>query len=99
MTKEYLQDINEKGEYVIVKDIHWEKIGYDGIHKMHVYSIRSNIVDMWVEAQPAHMWKPYDLESAWDNTKEAILWPAFGKSGSTYVFTKEMESWFLLRWT
>jgi hypothetical protein len=66
-------------------------IGVDGPTGNKVYNIYHTDIISWVEEQPIHMWKHYDVP------KQAnIFVNAF--SGQQYLFTKEMESWFQLRW-
>jgi len=74
--------------------IKWERIGIDGPANKWVYSIRSEEIRIWIEEQPFHMWKHYDIpeESIKDIYFSALL-------GWHYIFTEEMEAWFALRWS
>ena len=69
----------------------WEKIGMDIPTDTWVYNIRSHEIRDWVEEQPVHMWKFYDLTDTKLDFSLSTL-------GQNYVFTKEMEVWFELRW-
>jgi hypothetical protein len=75
--------------------VKWEKQGIDGPTGKWVYNAKCREVGHWIESQPVHMWKHYDIPIAWlrdDVTIATLL-------GSNYLFTKEMESWFMLRWS
>lgn len=39
----------------------WEKIGIDMSTNKWVYNIRSQDIRIWIEEQPIHMWKYYDI--------------------------------------
>ena len=72
----------------------WEKVGKDMPTDKWVYNIRYREVGHWIEEQPVHMWKFYDIpvESMKDVSINSLI-------GQNYLFTDEMESWFLLRWS
>ena len=70
----------------------WEKVGKDMPTDKWVYNIRYREVGHWIESQPIHMWKHYDIP--FDQLRK--LGPLLG---STYLFTDEMEAWFMLRWS
>lgn len=72
----------------------WERIGLDMPSDKIVYGIKSHEVWQWIESQPVHMWKQYDVLVR--DTNDISVY-AF--TGNSYVFTDEMESWFLLRWS
>ena len=83
--------LNPKYTMISLPDIYlteWEKIGIDMPSSENVYRIMSHEVQEWVESQPIHMWKCHDAPP--DDDMPLI--------GSMYVFTEEMEVWFLLRW-
>lgn len=71
----------------------WERVGIDVPTDKWVYNIRSQEIRTWVEEQPAHMWKFYDI----DNHNRDLPTSVF--VGGNYVFTEEMEAWFQLRWS
>lgn len=71
----------------------WEKIGMDVPTDSWVYNIRSQEIRAWIEEQPAHMWKFYDINKFNKDTPISAL------MGENYVFTEEMEAWFTLRWS
>jgi hypothetical protein len=74
--------------------VKWEKVGKDMPTDKWVYNIRLHEVGHWIESQPIHMWKHYDIP--FDQLRNV----SFGAmSGPNYLFTDEMESWFLLRWS
>ena len=66
----------------------WERIGIDTLLNEKVFSIRSVEINHWIQEQPVHMWKHYTL----DNYSPMLI-------GAMYLFTEEMEAWFLLRWS
>ena len=70
----------------------WERVGMDVPTDKWVYNIRSQDIKIWIEEQPAHMWKFYDVEPKIDTPVSAMI-------GDNYVFTEEMEVWFQLRWS
>ena len=70
----------------------WERIGIDMPSEKVVYNVRFHEVWKWVEEQPIHMWKYYDVPLV-DTTPIRML------TGNNYLFTDEMEAWFLLRWS
>jgi hypothetical protein len=70
----------------------WEQIGIDRYTNKWVYNIRSQDIRIWIEEQPIHMWKYYDIPYNIDLPLTALY-------GSNYIFTPEMEVWFKLRWT
>lgn len=72
----------------------WEKVGMDMPTNKWVYNIRVQEIRDWIEEQPIHMWKHYDIpeESIKDISFNALI-------GKHYIFTEEMESWFQLRWS
>ena len=76
-------------------NVKWERIGKDGPTDKWVYNIRLHEVGHWIESQPIHMWKYYDIPINW--MRDEI--PINLLTGSNYLFTDEMESWFLLRWS
>lgn len=69
----------------------WERIGMDMPTDKWVYNIRSHEIRNWIEEQPVHMWKFYDI----DDTRLDF---SLASVGQNYVFTDEMEVWFELRW-
>lgn len=71
----------------------WERIGMDLPTDKWVYNIRSSEISTWIEEQPVHMWKFYDIH---EESKLAVSVSAL--IGQNYVFTDEMEVWFELRW-
>ena len=71
----------------------WEKIGYDNILDKWVYNVKYMEVAHWIEKQPAHMWKFYDIPEAY---KYDV--PVNSVTGQNYIFTEEMEAWLILRW-
>lgn len=71
----------------------WERVGIDGPTGKWVFNIRLQEINNWIEEQPVHMWKHYDIPEA--SIKDASI-NAF--IGQNYIFTEEMESWFQLRW-
>lgn len=72
----------------------WEKIGMDMSADKWVYSIRTEEIRNWIEDQPIHMWKHYDIPEA--SIKDVSINAFIGKN---YIFTEEMEAWFQLRWS
>ena len=71
----------------------WERIGMDMPTNKWVFNVRSQEIRNWVEEQPIHMWKYYDIPD------EAKLEVSVGSlMGQNYLFTDEMEAWFQLRW-
>jgi hypothetical protein len=72
----------------------WERFGIDGPTNKWVYNIRSRDIRVWIEEQPIHMWKRYDIPDASINEVSfaALL-------GPNYIFEEEMEAWFQLRWS
>ena len=72
----------------------WEKVGKDMPTDKWVYNIRYREVGHWIESQPIHMWKFYDIpvESMKDVSINSLI-------GQNYLFTDEMEAWFMLRWS
>lgn len=71
----------------------WERVGMDLSTDRWVYNIRSQAIRSWIEEQPPYMWKFYDIDVY------NLDLPASVILGSNYVFTKEMETWFQLRWS
>lgn len=69
----------------------WEKVGIDMPTDKWVYNVRFREVWKWVEEQPTHMWKYYDVPLV-DSTPIRMF------TGNNYLFTDEMEAWFMLRW-
>ena len=70
----------------------WEKIGMDMPTNKWVFNIRSQEIRDWIEEQPIHMWKFYDIN-------DVKLEYSLSSLGQNYVFTEEMEAWFTLRWS
>jgi len=73
----------------------WEKVGKDMPSDKWVYNVKLYEVIKWVESQPVHMWKHYDIPINW--MRDDI--PIASLTGSNYLFTDEMEAWLLLRWS
>lgn len=71
----------------------WEKVGKDMSTDKWVYHIKIYEAVKWIESQPIHMWKHYDIP--FDQIRNTSLL----RSRPNYIFTDEMESWFLLRWS
>lgn len=71
----------------------WEKVGMDMPTDKWVYNIRVQEIRDWIEEQPIHMWKHYDIPETKINE---VSINAF--IGQNYIFTDEMEAWFQLRW-
>lgn len=71
----------------------WEKIGMDVPTNKWVFNVRSQEIRTWIEEQPIHMWKVYDVDKFNGDTPIAAL------IGENYTFTEEMEAWFQLRWS
>jgi len=71
----------------------WEKIGMDMPTDKWVYNVRSQEIRDWIEDQPVHMWKVYDIDKFNRDTPISAL------IGENYIFTEEMEAWFQLRWS
>ena len=72
----------------------WEKVGMDMPADKWVYNIRSEEIRIWIEEQPIHMWKHYDIpEDSFNDVSFSVL------IGQNYIFSEEMESWFQLRWS
>ncbi len=74
--------------------IKWEKVGMDMPTNKWVYNIRFHEIGHWIESQPIHMWKFYDIP--FDQLRNVSLGSLLG---SNYIFTDEMEAWFMLRWS
>jgi hypothetical protein len=72
----------------------WDYLGIDVPTNKWVYSIKSQEINLWIEKQPIHMWKYYDV--AIEVLSELSLKALYG---TNYVFTPEMEVWFKLRWS
>jgi hypothetical protein len=75
--------------------VKWEKVGMDMPTNKWVYNIRFHEIGHWIESQPIHMWKHYDIpidKLGYESTLTML-------SGSNYIFTDEMEAWFMLRWS
>lgn len=70
----------------------WCFIGVDTRTDSKVFHTNSTEIIQWIESQPVHMWKFYDVM---DNFDDKVGIPSF----SNYVFTKEMEAWFIVRWS
>jgi hypothetical protein len=72
----------------------WERVGKTMPTNKWVYNIRSQEIKDWIEQQPIHMWKHYDIPESVvkDVSVSALL-------GPNYIFTEEMEAWFQLRWS
>lgn len=70
----------------------WERIGKDMPTDKWVYNTKYLEVVWWVEHQPEHMWKVYDVPLDRDISINALI-------GQNYIFTDEMEAWFMLRWS
>ena len=73
----------------------WEKVGIDSPTDKWVYNVKLYEVIKWIESQPVHMWKHYDIPINW--MRDDI--PIAALTGSNYLFTDEMEAWLLLRWS
>lgn len=71
----------------------WERIGMDMPTNRWVYSVRLYEVGHWIESQPIHMWKFYDIP---EGAKLGVSISAL--MGQNYIFTDQMEAWFMLRW-
>lgn len=72
----------------------WDRIGMDMPTNKCVFNILSQEIREWIEKQPAHMWTFYDIPI------ESMKGVSFNSLiGQNYLFTDEMESWFLLRWS
>lgn len=69
------------------KTVNWLRIGIDGSSGFCIYKVRSNEIRTWVEEQPISMWKFHEFSMN------------DGSLDTTYIFTEEMESWFILRWS
>ena len=69
----------------------WEQIGIDRYTNKWVYNVRSQDIRIWIEEQPIHMWKYYDIPFNTDLSLMVL-------TGINYIFTPEMEVWFKLRW-
>lgn len=72
----------------------WEKVGIDGPANKWVYNIRLQEIRDWIEEQPIHMWKQYEIPQASIDEVSLKAW-----LGQNYIFTEEMEAWFQLRWS
>jgi hypothetical protein len=72
----------------------WEKVGIDGPANKRVYNIRLQEIRDWIEDQPIHMWKHYDIPKELIDKVSLKAW-----LGQNYIFTEEMEAWFQLRWS
>lgn len=70
----------------------WERVGMDMPTDTWVYNIRSKEINDWIEEQPIHMWKHYDIPIDLTTSINVLI-------GQNYVFTDEMEAWFQLRWS
>jgi hypothetical protein len=75
--------------------VKWERVGKAMPTDKWVYNIRLHEIKHWIESQPIHMWKHYDIPINWmgRNEYDKALW------GPNYLFTDEMEAWFMLRWS
>ncbi len=61
-----------------------------------VYNTSCTEIINWIESHHVHMWKYYDIpEESWFN----VHVPISAWMGKKYIFTEELESWFLLRWS
>jgi hypothetical protein len=80
--------------YAPISHKKWERTGIDGPTNKWVYNVRSLEVRTWIEEQPVHMWKHYDIPDA--SINEVSLAALLGQN---YIFTEEMEAWFQLRWS
>jgi hypothetical protein len=67
----------------------WEKVGSNSSTGESVYFITSLEIIAWVVSKPKDMWG--------HNTRFSNI--KFRFTAMAYTFTKEMESWFLLRWS
>lgn len=72
----------------------WERVGMDMPSDRWVFNVRSQEIRDWIEAQPIHMWKYYDMP---ETALHDVSINAF--IGKNYIFTEEMEAWFHLRWS
>ena len=72
----------------------WEKTGIHIPTGKWVYSIVSQEINIWIEDQPVHMWKYYDIPD--DSLLDV---PIRMLTTTNYIFTTEMEVWFSLRWS
>ena len=72
--------------------VKWERIGIDLPSDSLVYRILAHDIRQWIEKQPVDTWKYYDIT-------DTRLDLSVGFIGETYVFTSELETWFLLRWS
>lgn len=72
----------------------WERMGLDMPSDKMVYSVKNHEIWQWIEAHPIHMWKHYDIP-----LDELMNSSISDFTGNTYIFTDEMEAWFLLRWS
>ena len=72
----------------------WEKIGMDMPTDKWVYNVRPQEIRDWIEEQPIHMWKHYDIP---ETVIKDVSVGAF--MGINYIFTDEIEAWFTLRWS
>lgn len=72
----------------------WVRVGIDGPTNKWVFNIRLQEIRDWIEEQPIHMWKHYEVPQSWidEVSINAFL-------GQNYIFTEEMEAWFQLRWS
>lgn len=70
----------------------WEHIGIDGPSQRKVYNIRSQEIRDWIAEQPTSMWAQYGIDEIHNGT------PISAMFGQNYVFSEEMEAWFMLRW-
>lgn len=70
----------------------WDRIGKYMPTDDWVYNVRSSEIQVWVEEQPAYMWKFYEVTDSLDLPVSALI-------GENYIFSEEMEVWFKLRWS
>lgn len=71
------------GVQPMVAPKHWRKVLDQFTNGKILYWIHNDEIKEWIAGQPAHMW---------ELRKEGGVF-------TQYEFTKEMESWFLLRWS
>lgn len=72
----------------------WELAGIDGPSQAKVYAVFSKKIGDWIEEHPTNMWNYYEIpaESVGEVSLRVLVAP-------NYLFTKEMEVLFLLRWS
>ncbi len=72
----------------------WEVVGIDGPSNSKVYAVFSQNISDWIKEQPRNMWNFYEIPLGLDNKVSLKVFLA-----DNYLFTKEMELLFLLRWS